>query len=118
VQDTARVVWSGGLFSSGGYLRFYFSSISLFLTFLVLSYEKALSVSSLFYVTSYISLLYFRVDSLIVLYMAFEVVMVPVLLMVLLWGSQPEKLSSVYYIAVYTGLFSFPFVAVIVQVEG
>jgi NADH-ubiquinone oxidoreductase chain 4 len=96
----------------------YFSNLSLFLLLLVYGYENISTVRELGYYTTYVALIYFGSESLLVIYLMFELTMVPILVIVLIWGRQPEKLSATYYAVVYTGLFSVPFLLVIVQIEG
>nr|YP_009346436.1 NADH dehydrogenase subunit 4 [Paralongidorus litoralis]AOT84247.1 NADH dehydrogenase subunit 4 [Paralongidorus litoralis] len=47
-------------------------------------------------------------------YIAFELSLIPILLMILIWGSQPERLSAGLYFLIYTAFFSVPFLMGIV----
>merc|ERR1711970_1133407 len=55
------------------------------------------------------SLCFFTTSSLLVLYLRFEVSLLPLSYLVLLFGYQPEKLASVSYFLLYTVLGSLPF---------
>jgi len=52
------------------------------------------------------------------MYIFFEIVIFPVLFMIFFYGRQPEKISSLYYIVVYTGGLSLPFIYEIIKIEG
>merc|ERR1712142_974555 len=54
-------------------------------------------------------LIFFRTSRLITFYLTFEFSLVPITLIILLLGYQPEKLSSSLYILIYTVLCSLPF---------
>ena len=92
--------------------------MALFLLLLVNFYEGVNAIQESVMYTTYLSLLYFNTDSILVLYITFELTIAPVLLIVLVWGGQPEKISAAYYAVVFTGVFSVPFLIVIVQMEG
>merc|ERR1712168_1031661 len=56
-----------------------------------------------------VSFCFFTTSSLLVLYLSFEVSLLPLSYLVLLFGYQPEKLASVSYFLLYTVLGSLPF---------
>merc|ERR1712168_395068 len=56
-----------------------------------------------------VSFCFFTTSSLLVLYLRFEVSLLPLSYLVLLFGYQPEKLASVSYFLLYTVLGSLPF---------
>lgn len=60
---------------------------------------------------------FFSSESLLVFFIFFEVVIIPVFLIILLYGRQPEKVSAGYYALVYTGIFSIPFMYMVVRLE-
>jgi NADH:ubiquinone oxidoreductase subunit 4 (subunit M) len=92
--------------------------MTLFITALVIISETLAGVKSLFIQASFLSLLFFNVESVLLMYLAFELVLVPVMVLVLLWGRQPEKVSAVYFVVIYTGGCRFPFLFAIIQTEG
>jgi NADH:ubiquinone oxidoreductase subunit 4 (subunit M) len=47
----------------------------------------------------------------------FELVMVPVLIIIVYYGTQPEKTRASYYALIYTRTFSIPFLYVIISLE-
>lgn len=59
----------------------------------------------------------FFTKSLIVFYITFELSLIPILLMILFLGRQPERLSAGLYFLIYTALFSIPFVLVVILLK-
>nr|AXP84534.1 NADH dehydrogenase subunit 4 [Perumytilus purpuratus] len=51
----------------------------------------------------------FSVSNFFIFFFFFESVLVPVMLMILFWGYQPERLQAVSYMIIYTSAGSFPF---------
>jgi NADH-ubiquinone oxidoreductase chain 4 len=58
-------------------------------------------------------LLMFSSGGLILLYFRFELSMLPVLILLLLWGRQPERVGAMYYFLIYGVLGVFPLVGVL-----
>jgi NADH-ubiquinone oxidoreductase chain 4 len=58
----------------------------------------------------------FAVSNLFAFYILFELSLVPILLMIIFWGRQPERLSAGLYFLIYTRSFSIPFIVVIIAV--
>jgi len=56
----------------------------------------------------------FMVTNLFVFYILFELSLVPILLIIIYWGSQPERLSAGLYFLIYTRSFRIPFIAIII----
>jgi len=57
----------------------------------------------------------FMVNNLFVFYVLFELRLVPILLMIIFWGRQPERLSAGLYFLIYTRTFSIPFMVIIIS---
>lgn len=55
------------------------------------------------------------VDNLFVFYVLFELRLVPILLIIVFWGRQPERLSAGLYFLIYTRTFSIPFMVIIIN---
>lgn len=64
------------------------------------------------------SVFYFGCSNLLLFYMLFEFLLFPMILMIYYFGSQPEKVGSVYYAVIYTGVFRLPFMWQIIKIEG
>lgn len=56
----------------------------------------------------------FLVNNLLSFYVLFELSLIPILLIIIYWGRQPERLSAGLYFLIYTGRFSIPFMVVII----
>jgi len=63
-------------------------------------------------------LLAFTSVSLLLFYIMFELSVVPILLAIVFFGSQPERVRASTYFVVYTMLVSLPFLALISAVSG
>lgn len=57
----------------------------------------------------------FIVNNLFIFYVLFELRLVPILLIIIFWGSQPERLSAGLYFLIYTRTFSIPFIIIIIS---
>lgn len=97
----------------------FLSYILIFLTAYILILIKLITnVSSvltfLLVILSADLFLAFTVDNLILFYLLFEFSLVPMSLIILGWGFQPERLRATLYILFYTITSSFPFLAFII----
>jgi len=59
----------------------------------------------------------FRVYSLVWFYIWFEASLIPTLLIILLWGYQPERLQAGIYLIIYTILASLPILVIIISIS-
>lgn len=57
----------------------------------------------------------FMVNNLFIFYVLFELRLVPILLIIVFWGRQPERLSAGLYFLIYTRTFSIPFIIIIIS---
>lgn len=64
----------------------------------------------------YILVLSFRINNLLFFYLMFELRLVPILLIIIFWGNQPERLRAGLYFLIYTSLFSIPFIIFIIKI--
>jgi NADH:ubiquinone oxidoreductase subunit 4 (subunit M) len=55
----------------------------------------------------------FRSSNLFFLYLAYEVSLVPIVLIIVIWGSYPERSLSSLMLLIYTSVFTFPFIFVL-----
>jgi len=60
-----------------------------------------------------IIILRFTASRLLLFYILFELRLIPILLIILFWGTQPERMSARLYFIIYTGIFSIPFLLVV-----
>nr|YP_009353465.1 NADH dehydrogenase subunit 4 [Ancylostoma tubaeforme]AQX91015.1 NADH dehydrogenase subunit 4 [Ancylostoma tubaeforme] len=101
--------WSGLFFvvDSNVYVLLIFMMI--FIYGMVLISEKNFSLLILSGVLIMLCLMFFVPSNMLMLYMYFELSMFPILIMILGYGSQIEKINSGYYLLFYAAICSFPF---------
>nr|UNH90046.1 NADH dehydrogenase subunit 4 [Ancylostoma sp. HL-2021] len=104
--------WSGLFFvvDSNVYVLLIFMMI--FIYGMVLISEKNFSLLVLSGVLIMLCLMFFVSSNMLMLYMYFELSMFPILIMILGYGSQIEKINSGYYLLFYAAICSFPFLFV------
>lgn len=61
-----------------------------------------------------IVLIFFITDNLIILYLIFEMSLLPTLVLIIKWGYQPERLQSRFYFVIYTICASLPLLYIII----
>lgn len=59
----------------------------------------------------------FLANSLFMFYIFFEMRLVPILLIILFWGNQPERLQAGLYLLIYTGLLSLPYIILVLLIK-
>nr|NP_579963.2 NADH dehydrogenase subunit 4 [Necator americanus]CAD10448.2 NADH dehydrogenase subunit 4 [Necator americanus] len=101
--------WSGLFFvvDSNVYVLLIFMMI--FIYGMVLISEKNFSLLMLSSGLILVCLMFFVSSNMLMLYMYFELSMFPILVMILGYGSQIEKVNSGYYLLFYAAICSFPF---------
>lgn len=93
-------------------------TIVILTVWLFISYSIYLIKEEKFYqkiVMLYFPLLviFFSTDNIFMFYVMFEVSILPIFLIILGWGNQPERLIASNYLLVYTLFFSFPLIIII-----
>lgn len=58
----------------------------------------------------------FIVLNLLRFFVFFELRLIPILLMIIYWGNQPERLSAGAYFLIYTACFSIPYIVIIIVI--
>nr|YP_004778133.1 NADH dehydrogenase subunit 4 [Baylisascaris transfuga]ADU78496.1 NADH dehydrogenase subunit 4 [Baylisascaris transfuga] len=86
--------------------------MSLFILGVVLLSEKNFVLLILSEALVFVCVFFFVPVNVIMMYMYFELSMSPILVMILGYGSQIEKINSSYYLIFYAALCSFPFLFV------
>lgn len=76
------------------------------------------NIFSLCKVVILFSVIFFRCLSLLLMFIMFELVMIPVLIIIVIYGDSPEKVGARYYAIAYTSRFSLPFLYVVVSIEN
>jgi len=91
--------------------------MSLFLFGLVLISEPLFSLRGYSILVVCLRILFFSSQGVLLIYIIFELLSLPVLIMIHIYGSQPEKIGSVYYILFYTGRFGIRFLYIVIVLE-
>ena len=104
-----NVSWSGLFFlvDSNVYVLLIFMII--FIYGIVLIREKNFNLLMLRAVLIMVCLIFFVSRNMLILYIYFELSMFPILIIILGYGSQIEKINSGYYLLFYAAVCSFPF---------
>lgn len=88
------------------------TSVVIVVSVISLSFYKrstySSSLSSLFIVNLIFSLVFFNLYRAIYLYLVFEISVIPIFLMIIGWGYQPERVKASYAIIFYTIITSVP----------
>jgi len=110
-HNFAAVYFSSWVRINMGYMR-------LVVYYVVCYTEKNPVVKGLGLLTTLFALVFFGRTSLVVFYISYELTMFPLIILIYLFGGQPEKVRSIYYALLYTGVFSMPFMVEVVRLEG
>lgn len=83
--------------------------MSIFILSIILVREKDKSLLLLTEILVFVCLLFFISSNFLIVYIFFELSLIPILVMILGFGSQIEKINSSYYLLFYAAICSFPF---------
>lgn len=86
--------------------------ISLFILGIIIIREKNNNLIILSEILVFICIIFFIPRNLLMLYIFFELSIFPILVIILGYGSQIEKINSSYYLVFYAAFCSFPFLFV------
>lgn len=111
-------------FNQGYFLFEFIDEVTLFIVYMLvfvlfISYIYSLSFQSYFTLNLlFISMLLFcygvfSTSNLFLLYLFYESSLIPILYIILKWGSYPERSVSAVILLVYTSIFTFPFMVVL-----
>nr|BAV82671.1 NADH dehydrogenase subunit 4 [Cylicostephanus goldi] len=104
-----NIAWSGVFFVVDSNVFVLLIFMMIFIYGVVLISEKNFNLLMLSAVLIMICLFFFISSNMLMLYMYFELSMFPILIMILGFGSQIEKINSGYYLLFYAAICSFPF---------
>lgn len=107
-----RYSWLGCFFFLDSFSFILLVVISLFILGVVLLREKNFMLLLLSELLVFVCIFFFVPVNVIMMYMFFELSMFPILVMILGYGSQIEKINSAYYLIFYAAFCSFPFLFV------
>lgn len=104
-----NVSWGGIFFIVDSYVMVLMIFMMVFIYGIVLLSELNFNLLILSGILIFICLIFFVSSNMLMLYMFFELSMFPILVMILGYGAQIEKINSGYYLLFYASLCSFPF---------
>nr|UDL72558.1 NADH dehydrogenase subunit 4 [Oesophagostomoides stirtoni] len=104
-----NISWTGMFFIVDSNIFILLIFMMIFIYGMVLISEKNFNLLILSAVLILICLMFFVSSNMLMLYMYFELSLFPILIMILGYGSQIEKINSGYYLLFYAALCSFPF---------
>nr|YP_009450247.1 NADH dehydrogenase subunit 4 [Ortleppascaris sinensis]AOV93977.1 NADH dehydrogenase subunit 4 [Ortleppascaris sinensis] len=104
--------WGGYFFFLDSFSFILLVIMSLFILGIVLLSEKNNMLLLLSESLVFVCIFFFIPSNVIMMYMFFELSMFPILVMILGYGSQIEKINSAYYLIFYAAFCSFPFLFV------
>lgn len=107
--------WGGLFFFGDSNIFLVLVVIRLFILGLILLREKNNVILFLSEALILVSVMFFLPSSLLMFYMFFELSIVPILVMILGYGAQIEKISSAYYLIVYASFCSLPFLYILMK---
>jgi NADH-ubiquinone oxidoreductase chain 4 len=104
--------WGGLFLLIDSYIFILLVLISLFILRVVLISEKDNVLMILSNLLVFVCCLFFISGSILILYVFFEISIFPILVIILGYGFQIEKINSSYYLIFYAAMCSFPFLFV------
>jgi len=101
------------------------SFLIVIITFFVLTLVRSSDLcscsslsSGLVFIIAVIALLFFSTESLFVLFVCYESSLIPVSLLILVFGYQPEKANASFFLFIYMVVFSYPLLYYVVLHPG
>lgn len=82
----------------------------IIISILFLGTPVSKSIGRLFSITIILSLIFFLTNNILTFYITYEFTILPVGLIVLLWGTQPERIRSLFYLSIYRVIRAFPLI--------
>nr|YP_010519799.1 NADH dehydrogenase subunit 4 [Zoniolaimus dendrolagi]UXP34576.1 NADH dehydrogenase subunit 4 [Zoniolaimus dendrolagi] len=104
-----NISWGGLFFIVDSNIFILLIFMMIFIYGMVLISEKNFNLLMLSAILIMICYMFFVSSNMLMLYMYFELSMFPILIMILGYGSQIEKVNSGYYLLFYAAVCSFPF---------
>nr|YP_003434051.1 NADH dehydrogenase subunit 4 [Trichostrongylus axei]ACX85200.1 NADH dehydrogenase subunit 4 [Trichostrongylus axei] len=104
--------WHGLFFIVDSYVYVLLIFMMIFIYGIIMLSEMNINILLLSNVLIFVSYAFFLSSNMLMLYMFFELSMFPILVMIMGFGNQVEKINSCYYLLFYASLCSFPFLYV------
>lgn len=110
--------WSPELYYNISWVEISLSLIRVILLSLINLRESNHNIVVLSRGITLLRVLFFGAQSLMIIYIAYERLIYFILLIIFLYGRQPEKVAASFYMICYTGRSSLPFIYVIFNLES
>lgn len=111
------ISWLGLFLLFDSYTFILLVLITIFIFGIILIREINYNLLVLRQVLIFIRVIFFFSNNLIILYIFFELSMFPIIIIILGYGSQIEKINSFYYLLFYASFCSFPFLFLYFQYD-
>lgn len=99
-------------------LSFFLTYITLFVIFIsflfIPTFNRIINVTLLFMFL--FCFIVFCTNNLFILYFSYESSLLPILFIIIKWGSYPERSLSAFILLIYTSIFTFPFIYIMFYV--
>lgn len=124
---TFSIFLSPYFYSFSLFIDFYSDEVSLFMTFMlccviflssfwVLRFSHLSSLLFLLFSMLMVCYVVFSTSNLFYLYVAYEISLIPIILIIIIWGSYPERSLRSLMLLLYTSIFTIPFIFVLFYV--
>lgn len=91
----------------------YITCFVIFISFMFCMAIISIELSSIIFIMLLICCLAFTTNNMFLFYLYYEASLIPILYIIIKWGSYPERSISSIMLLVYTSVFTFPFVYVL-----
>ena len=104
-----------GLWIFQDFMRWVLIFLTLYILILIIKTRKLTTLLQFLFILLTLDLIMvFSINNTLIFYVLFEFSLIPMSLMILGWGFQPERLSATLYILFYTISSSFPFLIILI----
>uniref|UniRef100_A0A5S6R632 NADH-ubiquinone oxidoreductase chain 4 n=1 Tax=Trichuris muris TaxID=70415 RepID=A0A5S6R632_TRIMR len=91
-----------------------FLTLLLYSSYFLFLYKENKNYNYLISIYLPMLVLFFSLNNLFLFYIMFELSILPIYIMIMGWGNQPERLLASNYLLMYTLFFSFPLLSIII----
>lgn len=91
-----------------------FLTLLLYRSYFLFLYKENKNYNYLISIYLPMLVLFFRLNNLFLFYIIFELSILPIYIIIIGWGNQPERLLARNYLLMYTLFFSFPLLSIII----
>lgn len=101
--------FAGFIFDEISLFMVYMTCFVVYISFIFTFSFLSLKVSVVLFFMLFVCCGVFSTDNMFILYLLYECSLIPILYIILKWGSYPERSVSAIMLLVYTAIFTFPF---------